>query len=52
VTLKDLRMDAGKAAQFPIELIIDGKLLEESLVSNHIPKSWLLSQPKSRGKNW
>ncbi|CAG7608636.1 hypothetical protein PAESOLCIP111_01083 [Paenibacillus solanacearum] len=50
VTLKDLRMNAGKAAQFPIELIIDGKLLEESLVSNNIPKSWLLSQLKSRGK--
>jgi uncharacterized membrane protein YcaP (DUF421 family) len=50
VTLKDLQLNAGKATQFPIELIIDGQLLHDNFNSNHIPESWLLSQLKSRGK--
>ncbi|MGG1635999.1 DUF421 domain-containing protein [Paenibacillus sp. FSL K6-3182] len=50
VTLKDLQLNAGKAVQFPIELIIDGQLLRGNLNSNHIPETWLLSQLKSRGK--
>jgi uncharacterized membrane protein YcaP (DUF421 family) len=50
VTLKDLQLDAGKAPQFPIELIIDGQRLQGNFDSNNIPESWLLSQLKSRGK--
>ncbi|WP_159882298.1 DUF421 domain-containing protein [Paenibacillus puerhi] len=50
VTLKDLKLNAGKAIQFPIELVIDGQLLIESLKSNHISESWLMSQLKVRGK--
>lgn len=50
VTLKDLQLNAGKATQFPIELVIDGQLLNDTLKNNHIPESWLLSQLKARGK--
>ncbi|TKH46890.1 hypothetical protein C1I60_01215 [Paenibacillus terrae] len=50
VTLKDLQLNAGNAAQFPIELVIDGQLLHGNLNSNHIPETWLLSQLKARGK--
>ncbi|GKU79602.1 DUF421 domain-containing protein [Paenibacillus sp. L3-i20] len=49
VTLKDMKLNAGNATQFPIELIIDGHILVENLNSNHIPESWLLSQLKSHG---
>jgi uncharacterized membrane protein YcaP (DUF421 family) len=50
VTLKDLQLNAGNATQFPIELVIDGQLLQGNLNSNNIPESWLLSQLKARGK--
>ncbi|WP_318153706.1 DUF421 domain-containing protein [Paenibacillus vietnamensis] len=50
VTLKDLQLNAGKATQFPIELVIDGQLLNDTLKNNHIPESRLLSQLKARGK--
>lgn len=51
VTLKDLQLNAGSnAKQFPIELVIDGQLLNDTLKANHIPESWLLSQLKVRGK--
>ncbi|WP_338026364.1 hypothetical protein [Cohnella algarum] len=30
--------------------MIDGQLLHETLNSNHIPESWILSQLKARGK--
>jgi uncharacterized membrane protein YcaP (DUF421 family) len=36
VTLKDLQLNAGNAAQYPIELVIDGKLLHDTLNSNKI----------------
>ncbi|AWB44732.1 hypothetical protein DCC85_11230 [Paenibacillus sp. CAA11] len=49
-TLKDLQLNAGNATQFPIELIIDGQLLHDTLNSNHISESWILSQLKARGK--
>ncbi len=50
VKLKDLKLNPGNAAQFPIELIIDGQLLDGNFYSNQISVSWLLSQLKSRGK--
>ncbi|WP_308860329.1 DUF421 domain-containing protein [Paenibacillus radicibacter] len=50
VTLKDLQLNAVNATQYPIELVIDGQLLKDTLNSNHIPESWMLSQLKERGK--
>lgn len=50
VTLKDLKLNTGNAPQFPIELIIDGQILQGNLTSNHISQSWLTSQLKTRGK--
>ncbi|MBD3919031.1 DUF421 domain-containing protein [Paenibacillus sp. PR3] len=50
VTLKDLHLNAGNILQFPIELVIDGQLLNDNLKSNHIPESWILSQLEARNK--
>lgn len=50
MTLKDLQLNAGSATQYPIELVIDERLLDDTLNSNHIPESWILSQLKARGK--
>lgn len=50
VTLKDLQLNASNAAQFPIELVIDGHLLHGSLNSYNITESWLQSQLKVSGK--
>ncbi|WP_214630877.1 DUF421 domain-containing protein [Paenibacillus agaridevorans] len=50
VTLKDLKLNAGDATQYPIELVIDGQLLKDTLNANHISESWVLSQLKTRGK--
>ncbi|MHA7963389.1 DUF421 domain-containing protein [Paenibacillus sp. CAU 1782] len=50
VTLKDLRLNPGHTSQFPIELIIDGQVLQKNLESNQISEDWLMSQLKSRGK--
>ncbi|SDE64360.1 Uncharacterized membrane protein YcaP, DUF421 family [Paenibacillus sp. UNCCL117] len=50
VTLKDLQLKAGRDEKYPIELVIDGQLLKDTLNSNHIPESWILSQLKARGK--
>jgi len=50
VTLKDLQLKAGPAPQYPIELVIDGQLLSDTLQANRIPEAWLLSQLKVRGK--
>ncbi|MHA7582561.1 DUF421 domain-containing protein [Paenibacillus vandeheii] len=50
VTLKDLQLNTGNATQYPIELVIDGQLLQDTLNSNHISESWLLSQLKERDK--
>lgn len=43
-------MKAGSDEQYPIELVIDGQFLKETLNSNHISESWILSQLKARGK--
>jgi uncharacterized membrane protein YcaP (DUF421 family) len=50
VTLKDLQLDPGAAPQFPIELIIDGQLLQKNMEANQVSESWLMSQLKARGK--
>ncbi|UPK46962.1 DUF421 domain-containing protein [Paenibacillus pabuli] len=50
VTLKDLQLNTGNTTQYPIELVIDGQLLKDSLNSNHIPESWLMTQLKERDK--
>lgn len=50
VTLKDLKLNISNANQFPVELIIDGQILQGNLDSNHIPQSWLTSQLKKQGK--
>lgn len=50
VTLKDLKLNAGSATRYPIELVIDGQLLKDTLNSNNIPESWIISQLKARGK--
>ncbi|MDO7907473.1 DUF421 domain-containing protein [Paenibacillus sp. JX-17] len=50
VTAKDMKLQQGQALQFPIELIMDGKIVEGNLQANHIKKDWLLSELHSRQK--
>jgi uncharacterized membrane protein YcaP (DUF421 family) len=49
VTKKDLNLIA-KTLIFPVELIMDGKLVEDNLERNGLTKEWLASELKDRGK--
>lgn len=48
VTRKDLNLMVTKQS-FPIELIMDGEIIEDNLKQNGIEKEWLLSQVKVKG---
>jgi uncharacterized membrane protein YcaP (DUF421 family) len=47
--LLDLKSINGKKTQFPIELIIDGKIVTENLKNDGISKEWLSKQLKEKG---
>jgi uncharacterized membrane protein YcaP (DUF421 family) len=49
VTRKDLNLHSNEKQSFPIELIMDGKIIDENLRQNGIDKEWLLSQAKAKG---
>ncbi|MBD3922110.1 DUF421 domain-containing protein [Paenibacillus sp. PR3] len=49
VTRKDMNIPAGPRTSFPIELIMDGKTIEDNFQQNGITKEWLVSQAKVRG---
>lgn len=50
VTLKDLRKGSKEVGHFPIELIMDGQLLEGNLKVNNIPPEWVIDKLTARGK--
>lgn len=50
VTLKDVRKGLRDSQQFPIELIMDGQLLESNLQINNLPQDWIMEKLKNRGK--
>jgi uncharacterized membrane protein YcaP (DUF421 family) len=49
VTRKDLNLHLNTKQTFPVELIMDGKIIDDNLRQNRIDKEWLLSQVKTRG---
>lgn len=49
VTRKDLKLRSSKST-FPVELIMDGKILEKNVSENGISKDWLLSHIRKKGK--
>lgn len=50
VTLKDLRKGSNASQKMPVELIMDGNLLEKNMKVNSIPLDWILEKLKARGK--
>ncbi|SEM69693.1 Uncharacterized membrane protein YcaP, DUF421 family [Paenibacillus sp. cl141a] len=51
VTLKDLKKGSKGNQQFPIELIMDGQLLEKNLKINALSPVWITEKLKARNKN-
>ncbi len=49
VTRKDLHLDDRSEHIFPIELIMDGSIIEANLKDNDITTEWLHSQIKKKG---
>jgi uncharacterized membrane protein YcaP (DUF421 family) len=50
-TLQDLKLKGSGAQQFPLELIMDGRILFGNLDANQISHSWLQKELKLRNKN-
>lgn len=50
VTKQDLKLPT-KLSNVPIELIMDGIIMQNNLKDNQIPEEWLLKQIKKRDKN-
>lgn len=48
-TLKDINKGKTDSQQFPIELIMEGKLLDGNFDANQIPQDWFIAQLKTRG---
>jgi uncharacterized membrane protein YcaP (DUF421 family) len=49
VTKKDLSI-VSNTAFFPVELIMDGEIIEDNLERNGLEKEWLVKELKNRGK--
>ncbi|MCQ6559768.1 DUF421 domain-containing protein [Paenibacillus mendelii] len=49
VVYKDLNMPSVANQSFPVELIMDGQLMEDNLRKNGIRKEWLLKEIQSKG---
>lgn len=46
---KDMKMAKNVKQMFPVELVMDGQIIEENLRQNDISKQWLMSTIQSRG---
>ncbi|WP_134685715.1 DUF421 domain-containing protein [Brevibacillus migulae] len=51
VTRKDLNLPFPPTSAFPIELIMDGQIMEKNLKENGIKREWLVNQIHGNGKN-
>jgi uncharacterized membrane protein YcaP (DUF421 family) len=47
-TRKDLQLKVPSKQIFPIELIMDGKIIDNNLEQNHLSEEWLLAQVKKQ----
>lgn len=46
---KDLNIGSGLKQSFPVELMMDGKFVDDNFEQNQISKDWLLEQIRDRG---
>lgn len=51
ITRKDLGLFTSARSSFPIELIMDGQIINKNLKQNQLTKSWLSAEIKNRGLN-
>ncbi|MFC5406508.1 DUF421 domain-containing protein [Cohnella soli] len=51
VTRKDLKLHAAAVQSFPVELIMDGKILEDNLANNGLTVQWLEQVLRQRKKS-
>jgi len=49
VKLMDLHIKSHTKQNFPIEIIMDGDIIEDNLKQNNLDRNWLISQIKSKG---
>lgn len=49
VTKKDLGIFTPTHSAFPIELIMDGQIVDKNFTQNHLTKSWLFTELEQRG---
>jgi uncharacterized membrane protein YcaP (DUF421 family) len=49
VTKKDLGIFTPAHSAFPIELIMDGQMIDKNFTQNHLTKSWLVTELELRG---
>ncbi|WP_176585922.1 DUF421 domain-containing protein [Priestia megaterium] len=49
LTKKDLGIFTPTQSAFPIELIMDGRIIEKNFTQNHLTKSWLFTELEQRG---
>lgn len=50
VTRKDLKLHVEAIKSFPVELIIDGKIIEDNLIQNGLTTQWLDKELRKRNK--
>lgn len=50
VTLQDLRKGSNASQKMPVELIMDGNLLEKNMKVNSIQPDWIIEKLNARGK--
>ncbi|WP_143804268.1 DUF421 domain-containing protein [Paenibacillus sp. FSL R7-0337] len=51
VTRKDLKLHAAAVQSFPVELIMDGRIIEDNLAHNGLTAQWLNQALEQRGKS-
>jgi len=51
VTRKDMGISSPSQSDFPIEIIMDGQLINKNITQNHLTKEWIITEIEQRGMN-
>ncbi|MFF2878352.1 DUF421 domain-containing protein [Gottfriedia sp. NPDC057991] len=49
VTREDLGISSPSQSNFPIELIMDGQMVDKNITQNHLTKDWIVTEIERRG---
>ncbi|WP_088014339.1 DUF421 domain-containing protein [Gottfriedia acidiceleris] len=49
VTRKDLGISSPSQSDFPIEIIMDGQIIDKNITQNHLTKDWIVTEIERRG---